>query len=126
MSRAAKSIFTWGILMLIFGTCYLFVPNILLSFCGLPQTIEAWIRVVGLLIAILGGYYLYCARHNDVIFFRATVTGRIMFALGLSALVAFGFSKPILLVLGTIDTFGAIWTWQLLRISSAESTISEK
>jgi hypothetical protein len=123
MTRAAKSIFIWGILMLLFGTCYLFVPNFFLPIFGLPQTDEIWIRVAGLLIAILGGYYLYCARHDDVIFFRATVPGRILFGFGLTALVFFGFSKPALLLLAVTDTVGAIWTWRSLKTSLVASKI---
>jgi hypothetical protein len=115
MTRAAKSIFTWGVLMLLFGAGYLLAPNFFLPLFGFSQTAEVWIRVMGLLIAILGGYYLYCARHNDVIFFRATVSGRIAFALGLVALVLLDVSKSALLILAATDTCGAIWTWRALK-----------
>jgi hypothetical protein len=115
MSRTAKSIFAWGILMLVFGTCYLFAPNLFLPLFGFSPTTEVWIRVAGLLIAILGGYYLDCARQNTISFFRATVSGRLLFALGLAVLVGFGFSKPALLLLSAFDTFGALWTWFSLR-----------
>jgi len=115
MTRAAKSIFTWGILMLLFGAGYLFAPNFFLPLFGFSQTDEVWIHVVGLLIAILGGYYLYCARHDDVIFFRATVPRRILFAFGLTVFVFLGFSKPALLLLSVTDSCGAIWTWCALK-----------
>jgi hypothetical protein len=115
MNPAAKSIFTWGILMLAFGISYFLTPNLLLPFFGLPQTTDVWIRVSGLLIAILGGYYLYSARKNDIIFFRITIPGRILFASGLAVLVVLGFSKAPLLILSAVDTFGALWTWYSFR-----------
>jgi hypothetical protein len=121
MSRAAQSIFTWGILMVLFGACYLFAPNLFLPFFGLPPTTEVWIRAFALLLALLGGYYLYCAWNDDVIFFRVTIPGRILFALGLATFVALGFVKPILLLMGMVDMFGAIWTWFLLRDSRLDT-----
>ena len=121
MTSAAKSIFTWGILMVLFGSCYLFAPNFFLPLFGLPSTTEVWIRAFALLLALLGGYYLYCAWNNDIIFFRVTIPGRLLFALGLAAFVVFGLAKPILLVLGAVDTFGAFWTWFSLRNSQLET-----
>ena len=121
MSRAAKSIFTWSILMVLFGTCYLIAPNTFLPIFGLPPTTEVWIRVFALLLALLGGYYLTCAWNNDITFFRITIPGRLLFALGLAAFVALGFVKPILLLLGVVDTFGAFWTWLSLRDSQLET-----
>ena len=117
MSRAAKSIFTWGILMVLFGAGYLFAPNFFLLLFGLPPTTEVWIRAFALLLALLGGYYLYCAWNNDIIFFRVTIPGRLLFALGLVAFVVLGLAKPALLLLGAVDTCGAIWTWHALRNS---------
>jgi len=71
MSRAAKSIFTWGILMVLLGTCYLIAPNTFLPIFGLPPTTEVWIRAFALLLALLGGYYLTCAWNNDITFFTS-------------------------------------------------------
>jgi hypothetical protein len=71
MSRASQSIFTWGILMVLFGAGYLFAPNFFLPIFGLPPTTEMWIRAFALLLALLGGYYLYCAWNNDMIFFAS-------------------------------------------------------
>jgi hypothetical protein len=121
MTTAAKSIFTWGILMVLFGAGYLFVPNFFLPLFGLPPTTEVWIRVFALLLALLGGYYLTCAWNNDILFFRVTIPGRLLFALGLAAFVALGFVKPILLLLGAVDTCGAIWTWLSLRDSRLDT-----
>jgi hypothetical protein len=117
MTNAAKSIFTWGILMVLFGAGYLFAPNFFLPLFGLSPTTEVWIRAFALLLTLLGGYYLYCAWNDDVIFFRVTIPGRLLFALGLAVFVALGLAKPILLLLGAVDTCGAIWTWQTLRNS---------
>jgi len=108
---SVSSIVTWSILMLGFGTAYLFAPNFFLSRLDIPKTEEPWIRIVGLLIAILGGYYAYCAYHNDLVFMRITIPGRILFAAGLAGLVGPKLANPALLILAGIDTLGTFWSW---------------
>jgi hypothetical protein len=116
MSRTAWSILVWGIYMIVIGLGFLFLPNAILPVFGFPTTSEAWIRVTGLLVVILGFYYVYCARSNAVPFFHATIPGRFAFALGLAALVALGLSAPPLLLLGALDAGGALWTWRALSV----------
>jgi hypothetical protein len=76
---------------------------------------------VGLLAVIVGMYYVICARGNVVPFFRLTVAGRLLFMAGSIAFVAFGLIGPSFLMIGALDTLGAIWTWLSLRAESAVS-----
>ena len=115
MTKSAFSSFAWGLYLLFAGSGFLFIPNVLLPLFGLPTTTEVWIRVIGLLVAILGYYYIHCARTNALPFIRITVPGRIVFAIGLVALVLMGFSAPGLILIGVVDTLGALWTWWALR-----------
>ncbi len=121
MSSAARSIIFFGVYLLIAGLGFLFIPNLLLSIVGLPTTTEVWIRVVGLLVAIIGGYYLFLGRHNDILFFRATVPGRFAVVAGLLAFVLLDLAGPQLLIFAVLDSAGAIWTWYSLRqVSDSE------
>jgi len=52
-------------------------------------------------------------------FFRITIPGRILFALGLATFVVLGLVRPGLLLLGAVDICGALWTWQSLKCSGA-------
>ncbi len=119
MSRAARSVFTWGLMMLAYGSAFLLAPNFFLVLVRMPPTSEAWIRVAGLLMVILGGYYLTCARAEQHTFLRATVPGRIVFALGLATFVGLGLVQPPLLLVALVDTCGAFWTWRALRTARA-------
>lgn len=49
MSRAAISVFVWGIYMFAMGTTFLLIPNVVLPLFGYPPTNEIWIRVVAML-----------------------------------------------------------------------------
>jgi hypothetical protein len=122
MSRAAVSVLAWGIYLIGAGLGFLLTPNLVLPIFGLPTTTEVWVRVVGLLAAIIGMYYVSCARGNVVPFFRLTVTGRLLFMAGSVALVALGLSSPSFLLIGALDTIGAIWTWLSLRATTEAGT----
>lgn len=115
MNRAAVSALVWGIYLMGAGLGFLFMPDLMLALFRFSGTTEGWVRVIGLLVAILGYYYFYCAQNNVIPFLKITVLGRFAFALGTLVLVLLKFSEPPLLLIGATDALGAIWTWFSLR-----------
>ena len=115
MSRAALSVFVWGVYLIGAGLGFLLMPNFVLPLFGFATTAEGWVRVVGLLAALIGMYYVFCARWNVVPFFQLTVAARLGFMAGSIGLVISGLMSPSLLIIGGLDTIGAIWTWLSLR-----------
>ena len=115
MSKAATSIFVFSIYMFVLGLVLLFVPNFLLGLFGIPETSEVWIRVVGMLVLILGGYYLQAARNELVPFFKASVIGRFSVLVFLTVFVLRGFAPVSLIGFGVIDAAAAVWTALSLR-----------
>jgi hypothetical protein len=115
MNRAAVSVFAWGIYLLGAGLGFLIMPNPLLALFRFSTTSEGWIRIVGLLVALLGVYYIYCAQNNAIAFIRISVYARVAFALGSLVLVLLKLTEPPILLFGALDTLGAIWTWLSLR-----------
>jgi len=117
MSNLARSITVFGIYLSLAGLSFIFIPNLVLPLFGFPTTTEVWIRLVGLLTAILGMYFLYSVRHDDRHFFRATVYARLIFFTGVTSLAIFKLGSPLLIVFGLVDLAGAAWTWTALRAS---------
>jgi hypothetical protein len=117
MSNAARSIFIFGVYIIVSGTFALLAPNMVVTLFGLPPSSEVLIliRFVGLVFAILGGYYVQSARHNLVPFFGMTVVGRLVLVAGMAGFVLLGLTKPNLLLLAIGDFLGAIWTGLSLR-----------
>jgi hypothetical protein len=113
-------VFAWGIYLMGAGLGFFIMPNVVLSVFRFSTTTEGWIRIVGLLVAIVGVYYIYCAQNNDLVFLRISAYGRVAFALGSLVLVLMNLMEPPLLLIAALDTLGAIWTWLSLR-SMAES-----
>ena len=117
MSNSAKSLFVFGIYMVVLGITLLVVPNVLLTLFGLPATNEVWIRVVGMLVCLLAFYYIQAARNELSASFRWTVYTRASVIVFFIVFVVLGLVKPILILFGDVDLLSAIWTALALRSS---------
>jgi len=118
MTSTAKSIFYYSFYMMAMGLCLLFIPNLILSIFGFPPTNDIWIRILGLLSFSAGMLYFYCGRTNQTGFFQISIPERIVFFLGIVGIVLFLPANPLLILIGGVDLFGAIWTALTLRNSS--------
>lgn len=115
MSRAAVSLFVFGIYLLGLGGLLMVIPNTFLSLFGLPPTHEVWIRVVAMLVLILGCYDVLSARAELTSFFRWSVWLRGSVIVFFGAFVALGMVQPVLLLFGAVDLAAAAWTALALR-----------
>ena len=120
MTSTAKSIFYYSFYMIGLGLGLLFIPNTILSVFGFEPTNDIWIRILGLFAFCAGMLYFYCGQTNQTGFFRISVPERIVFFLGMVGIVLFLPANPLLILIGSVDLFGALWTALSLR-SSTES-----
>lgn len=114
MTHAARSVQVFGLYLMAVGCVALTVPNMLFGLLGLPSTDEPWMRILGVVVVVLGGYYLVAARHELVVMFRATVAGRVVAGVALMAIVGVWGYWPAV-AFGVVDLVGALWTWFALR-----------
>jgi uncharacterized membrane protein len=128
MSRAAVSMFAFAVYLFVLGTILLVAPNPLLTLFGFEPTTEIFVRIVGTLVVFLGYYYLSAARDESAAFMRWTVQARPFLIVFFGAFVAFGWTKPQLILFAVPDLAGAVWTHLALRAPAApampESTSS--
>jgi hypothetical protein len=115
MSRAATSVFVFSIYLFALGIVLITIPNLFLSLFGIPATGDVWIRVVGMLVVIIGYYYMTGARNELVAFLRATVVGRTAVLVTFIGFVVLGLAPPILILFGVVDAAAAAWTGWALR-----------
>ena len=118
MSRAALSIFVFGVYFSAAGAVLMLAPNALLVPLHMPPTHEPWLRVLGIVAFVLGLYYVAAARANVVAFFRFSTWGRSLFMIGAIAFVALDAVPWQVLLFGAVDVAGAIWTRLALRSAS--------
>ncbi|MCJ7579004.1 MAG: hypothetical protein MUP98_00545 [Candidatus Aminicenantes bacterium] len=119
MSRAAKSVFFFGIYVILLGVFLVLAPNVLLKFFNVPETSEVWIRVAGVLVLLIGYYYVRAATNEEGLtkFFRWTIYTRSSVIVFFTVFVLLNYVKPILILFGVFDLAGAIWTALALRSS---------
>ena len=115
MSRAARSLFVFGVYLCVLGLGLLLVPTVLLGAFGAPPTEEAWIRVVGMLVLCLSFYYVLAARSELTAFIRWTVWTRVAVIFYFVAFVLWASAPKALLLFGAVDLLAAVWTWVALR-----------
>lgn len=115
MSNSARSVFVFGLYLLVLGIVLLVAPNFLLGMFFLPSTSEVWIRVVGMLVLLLGFYYTQAARKEMTDFFRWTVYVRSTVIVFFTVFVLLGLASPPLILFGAVDLLGAVWTGLALR-----------
>lgn len=92
------------------------IPQQVLSLLSIPGSADAWVRIVGWLLFLLGYYYLRAARNENTAFIRWTVPSRMLVLVFFGTITAFNLAAPQFLVFGLMDFCGALWTrWALLR-----------
>jgi len=119
MSNAARSIYVFGIYLIVIGGILMGSPNTLLSMLGIAPTSEPWIRIMGMLVMVIGMLDVACARTEQTGFFRATVYTRTLALICFVAFAAMGIAPSILILFGAIDAAGALWTYSALRVNRA-------
>ena len=115
MSRAAKSLFAFGIYLSGLGVLLLFVPNLILPLFGAPTTGEVWIRINGMFVLCLSFFYVQAARHGLTVFIRWTVWARAAVIIYFAAFVLLVAAPKALLLFGLVDLLCAVWTWRALK-----------
>lgn len=115
MTAAAKTVYYFGFYLYIVGLTLLVIPNIFLKTIQLPGTNEVWIRVVGVLTLCIGYYYHRNGATNNTTMFIFTVHARSFVFLAFGTLALINLAPAILVVFGTVDLLGAIWTWTALK-----------
>ena len=119
MSRAARSLFAFGIYLCGLGLALLLAPNLLLRVFGAPTTNEVWIRLNGMFVLCLSFFYVLAARGELTAFIRWTVWARAAVIVYFAAFVLLLSAPKPLLLFGLIDLLSAIWTWLALKADEA-------
>lgn len=119
MRPAARSLFVFGIYVLVTGVAFIVAPDAIKSLLGLPPATAGWLRIIGLLALVIGAYDVVASRAECRPYIAASVYVRFGFATGVALLVVTHEMPLTLLALGAIDVAGALWTMAALRSKGA-------
>ena len=116
MSPVGLSLFVFGIWMVVVdGIGLTIIPNTMLRLFRFPETNEVWIRILGFVIALYGATYIVFGLYPQVLFAWTTVFARFAMPLFLIIISLLRLTKPTAILLGIVDTAGAIWTLLALQ-----------
>ncbi len=115
MTPASKSLYYFGLYLLILGISLTVFPNVLLSVFQIAETTEVWIRVLGAVTFSIGLYYVFMAPSNNILFLTLSVYVRASILLWFIVFVLIGWGPTQLILFGLVDMTGAIWTYTALR-----------
>ncbi len=115
MSKAAQSIFYFGVYAIALGVLGLLAPDFIADVLQIDRPADSWARFTGAVAIWLGIYYVVCGLNEVHSFFLATVVLRPVVLITLIVFVMFGWFKPGILIIGLIDTLGAATTCWALR-----------
>src|SRR5829696_4226468 len=102
-SAASLSVLVFGSYLVGLGLTLLVAPNVLLGIFGIPRTDEVWVRILGVVLAVIGYYQIQAGRTGAEWFMRASVVGRAAIAMSLFGLVIAGAAAPAIALFGAVD-----------------------
>ncbi len=115
LSAAAKTMWYFGFYVIFDGLVLLAVPELALRLLGQSEDGAGWLRVLGMVVAFLGWYYLNLAKMEATAFFRVTTHTRMAVPFILGGFAVAGWLPAIVVVFGVGDFAGGLWTWTALR-----------
>lgn len=118
MSRAARSLFIFGIYLEFLALSLIVAPNVLLRAFGVASTHEIWIRLVGVLTGNIGIYYLVASHRDLAPIIVASVPVRFALTASFVGFVVLDHADPSILFFGVADAVGATWTLLALRVEA--------
>lgn len=116
MTKAALSVYLYGLYLVTgVGLPFLIIPDFTLGLFALDAGDGMWVRFVGVLSGVIGGFYLAAVlTHTDRVFLWS-VPARYASAIFMAAMVASGKAGLALLLFSALDAFAGSLTWLAIR-----------
>lgn len=112
MSHAAKSIFIFGIYIILTGLLFLIIPHPILSLIDIQNPDNLVVRILGMLLIFYGYFYLRAGLKGKEMraFYRWTTHTRCCAILFLIFFTVAGWAHPLVIAFGAVELAGAAWT----------------
>ena len=122
MSRAALSVYMYGLFYVsMIALPFLVFPQFALGVFGLSAADDMWVRYVGVLAGIIGGFYIAGVLSRTAQLYVWTVPARYASGLFLSLMVMMDEAGLALLIIAALDVVTASITWVAIRADAAEA-----
>ena len=120
MQSSSRSVFLFGFYLYGVALGLMAQPALLLGAFGITVPDEdIYIRVIGVVVAVIAFYYHRMGQADNRAFAHLTVFARAWIFTAFLVIVLLGEVEPGLLMIGGVDLLGAAWTWWALRKEGA-------
>ena len=114
MRDSKSSIFVFACYLAVMSGVLIIYPTLFL-YLGFGSVPLPWVSIAGYLVGVIAFLYFMAARAGNREFYRWSVIGRSPLIVFSSILVLLDMAPPILILLGVVDAFGAVWTAWAMR-----------
>ena len=119
MKQSTLSMIVFAIYLFVTGILFLIAPNPFITLLGFEPVDDVWIRTFGLVMFILGFYYIMAIKEEAYNFYRWTSYGRFPVFFVLLSFVALDLAPSVLLLIGAFESGCGIWTGLALKKENA-------
>ena len=102
------------------GLPFLLIPHFSLGLFGLSAGDDMWVRFVGVVVAILGAFYIAAVLTRTHIMYGWTVPARYVSAAFMCVMVALDKTGLAILIFAALDALTASITWVAIRADAEE------
>ena len=121
MTKAALSVYMYGFYLIAgVGLPFIIIPHFTLGMFGMSAGDDVWVRFVGVLSAVIGGFYVAAVLTNTERLFAWSVPARYASATFMATMVALDEIGLALLIFAALDAFAGSITWLAIRADEAE------
>ncbi|GAB4239786.1 MAG: hypothetical protein Kow0032_27040 [Methyloligellaceae bacterium] len=121
MTRAALSVYMYGMYLVTgVGLPFLIIPHFTLGLFGMSAGDDMWIRFVGVLSGMIGGFYIAAVLTHTHRFFAWTVPARYLSATFMATMVVLGKVGIALLMFAALDALTGSITWLAIRADAED------
>lgn len=121
MDKPAKTVWLFGIYLIIEGFFLMLAPAWILDAIGIPEPNSVWRVILGFVVAVLGYYYVRNAKENLIPFFGFTVQIRIIQFVFFAGLYVFERGTIALVAFSFVEFVAGMWTWRILKSNQHHS-----
>ena len=116
MTKAALSVYMYGLyLVSSVALPLMIIPHFTIGMFGMSTADDMWIRFVGVLSGMIGGFYVAAVLTRTDRFFAWSVPARYLSATFMAVMVALGKVGLGLLIFSALDAFSGSLTWLAIR-----------
>lgn len=121
MTRAALSVYMYGLYLISgVGLPFLLIPHFALGLFGMSAGDDMWVRFVGVMAGVIGGFYVAAVLTRTHIVFAWSVPARYFSAAFMSVMVVLGKVGLALLMFAALDAITASVTWVAIRAEAEQ------